>query len=136
MFYEAAEIDNILMCGLCKHKLDVPRMLPCGTIVCQSCIDKTTKSINPKDNSFKCLACQATHKNAEFPVSKSFQKLLEKTPAEVYRCDIVEQLKSNLNDIDAQKSELEYSLLNGVDKVSSFIYTISNCELVSLIKNP
>ena len=74
MFYEEAKIDEILKCGQCKRKLDEPRIIPCGKAVCNACFETILKSTNEKDNTFDCILCKATHKNAEFPVSESLKK--------------------------------------------------------------
>jgi len=61
--------------------------------------------------------CQEIHKNAVFPVSLPLKSLMKFTPAEVYRSDLVEDFKLNLNKIQQKKSDLETCLETGVDKV-------------------
>ena len=117
MFFEEAEIDEILKCEKCTQKFDEPRNLPCGKIVCNSCLDTALMSIDEKNNSFMCPLCQADHKNGEFPVSELIKKLLGKSSAEVYRGDLVEKFKSNLKEIEAQKIKIEYILKNSVDMI-------------------
>jgi len=61
--------------------------------------------------------CQKAHKNAEFPVSKYLNELMKTSPSEVFRGDLVERFKTNLNEIESRKTELEAILLNGADRV-------------------
>ena len=117
MFFEEAEIDDILKCEICKNKFDEPHILPCGSSVCNLCLDTMLRSIGQNDNSFKCTLCQATHKNGKFPENKLIKKLLGKSSAEFYRGNIVEKFKANLKEIETQKIDLEYGLKNSVDKV-------------------
>ena len=96
MFFQEAEIDDILKCEKCKNKFDEPRSLPCGSLVCNACLDTLLRLIGQNDSSFKCTLCQATHKNGEFPENKSIKKLLGKSAIQVYRSDLVEKFQSNL----------------------------------------
>jgi hypothetical protein len=118
MFFEAMEIDDLLKCGQCNHEFDEPRNLPCGNTVCTGCLNKITKTINERDNSFKCSVCQGIHNQVEFPINILVQKILQKSPAEVYRSSIVE--KANLKYIETKTKELKYDLLNGADKVKGY----------------
>jgi len=61
--------------------------------------------------------CQGAHKNAEFPVSELVKRLMETMPTEVFRSDLVEKFKANLNELESKKAELEGILLNGADRV-------------------
>jgi len=61
--------------------------------------------------------CQGTHENSEFPVNKSLKNLMKTSPSEIFRSDLVEQFKTNLNKIETRKVELEKILLNGADRV-------------------
>ncbi len=117
MFYEQNKIDAFLRCGRCNEKFDEPRILPCGNTVCNFCIQTLVKTVDKKDNSFKCSMCQGTHENSEFPVNKSLKNLMKTSPSEIFRSDLVEQFKTNLNKIETRKVELEKILLNGADRV-------------------
>ncbi len=117
MFYEQAVIESFLKCASCSQKYDEPRMLPCGRTICSACLDTLVKLTDKTANSFKCSMCQGTHENREFPVNKSVKDLLKASPAEVFRCDLVEKFKANLSEIELKKAELERLLLNGADLV-------------------
>ena len=65
------------------------------------------KTADKKDNSFKCSLCQGAHKNAEFPVNELAKRLMETMPTEVFRSDLVEKFKANLNEIESKKAELD-----------------------------
>ena len=54
MFYEEAQIDEILKCKHCKLKFDEPRNLLCGKTVCNACLETMVMSVDNEDNSFKC----------------------------------------------------------------------------------
>ncbi len=117
MFYEQNKIDAFLRCGKCKEKFDQPRNLPCGNTVCSSCIKTLVKTTDNKSNRFKCSMCQGSHKNSEFPVSKYLNDLMKTQLSEVFRCDLVEKFKANLNEIESRKTDLEGILLNGAYRV-------------------
>jgi len=115
IFYEQAVIEAFLKCASCNQKNDEPRMLPCGRTVCSACLDTLVKLTDKKGNSFKCSMCQGTHDNREFPVNESLKDLLKASSAEVFRCDLVENFKANMSEIESKKVRLERILLNGSD---------------------
>ena len=61
--------------------------------------------------------CKGSHKNAEFPVNLIVKSLMETMPDEVFRSDLVEKFKANLNEIDRKKADLEKLPTNGADQV-------------------
>jgi len=117
MFYEQTKIDEFLLCSYCHEKFDEPRILPCGKSVCNNCLIIISKTIDKKDNSFKCSVCQESHRNAGFPVNEPLKQILKILPDEVYRCDLVEKFKANLNELNDKKMHLEKLLATAVDQV-------------------
>ena len=117
MFYEESKIEALLKCASCNEKFDEPRNLPCGNTVCSACLETIVKTTDKRDNSFKCSMCKGSHKNAEFPVNLIVKSLMETMPDEVFRSDLVEKFKANLNEIDRKKVDLEKHLTNGANQV-------------------
>lgn len=119
MFFEAAQINDILNCANCNEKLDEPRISPCGATICNNCAFTINKSVNSKSREYKCNLCDEYHNlpSNGLSINKSIAKLLEKKPSEVYRSHMVETLKNHLNEIFAQKGDMEYSLKNSVVKI-------------------
>ena len=58
MFYQADNIDSILICEVCDIKLVDPRLLPCGKSVCHRCVDILADSDKKR---IKCQNCGKTH---------------------------------------------------------------------------
>ena len=100
----------------CKMRYDEPRILPCGDSVCNSCIQIILNSINKSNDTYQCLLCKQSHVKSVslFQVNKPLKKILEESPSEVYRSEMVEELKLNLNDINSRKSKLENGLKNSI----------------------
>ena len=117
MFYEENQIDDILKCGHCQKRFDEPRILPCGDSVCNSCIQIILNSINKSNDTYQCLICKKSHVKSVFQVNKPLQKILDKSPSEVYRGETVEELKVNLNDINSRKLKLENGLKNSIEEL-------------------
>ena len=114
MFYEEDSIAEILKCQHCKQQLDEPRNLPCGNIICNSCVQNLMGSLNKKENSYKCLICHQIHiiQKDGLPINKIVQGFLKKTPTEFYRSELVENFKSNLKYIEKLTIEFENTLTN------------------------
>jgi len=117
MFYEQTKIDEFLLCSYCHEKFDEPRILPCGKSVCNNCLIIIFKTIDKKDNSFKCSVCQESHRNAEFQVNETLKQILKILPDEVYRGNLVVKFKANLNELNEKKMHLEKLLATAVDQV-------------------
>lgn len=106
MFYQKKQIDKKLNCPNCTVRFDVPRLLPCGKIICESCLI----SIRNKNDMYKirCPLCPETHEipKNDFPVCQLILELLEENPCEVYRGKSAEILKTELNQIQNNLNEL------------------------------
>ena len=105
MFIEIDKIYNLLKCRLCQNKLNVSRVLPCGNTICQTCVESSSTS-NPKR--FQCSLCSKKHTMPDegFPSNKIVQKLLSMQPFQVSRGKFFEELRKDLNELQAKISSL------------------------------
>jgi len=93
-------------------------------------ISKTLEKATHHD-SFKCPVCQGNHKifkDAEFPVNYHIQGLLRKFPVNVYRGDIIEKFKCNLEFIETGVRKMENDLKNSIDKVKEHFFEV-RCDI-------
>ena len=60
MFYSEDQISKYLLCQKCENRFDEPSVLPCGKMVCSTCVQDLTKRF--LDNQFKCI-CLNDHVN-------------------------------------------------------------------------
>jgi hypothetical protein len=109
MFIEVSKISTILKCRSCKNpfgQMAVPRVLPCGKSVCQKCIETWGCSSN-HIQSLSCL-CSKNHTipGEGLPINKIILKLLSIPPIQVSRGKSFEQLKNELNKLQAKISSL------------------------------
>ena len=95
MFYEQSSIKAFLQCASCTQTFDEPRILPCWNTVCSACLETLVKITDKNDNSFKCSMCQGRHNNADFPVNRSLKGLMNTSPAELFRSNLVEVQQNN-----------------------------------------
>jgi hypothetical protein len=111
MFYEEAQIADLLKCPKCNKRFDDARILPCGQTMCSDCIENLSNKLS---NTMKCSLCQGTHQitkeNNGFPVNKLIMQLLDLHPSEVYRSKLVEQLKIHLDSLNRKTTALSNDL--------------------------
>ena len=120
MFYEEAQINRILNCQRCKQKFDEPRVLPCGKTICSNCIYSIENKVMAKNSpDFDCSLCMEQHcvPESEFPINEVAYNLMSAQPNEVFRSELVFNLRSNLNQIQNYLSQLSSDLNNGIDKI-------------------
>jgi len=96
--------EESLMCDECNENFGESTKLPCGITICNYCKEDLVDS-ERQDNSLKCTICLGAHKYEE-----------------VFRRDLVEEFKENLNKIYMKKAELEGILLNGADTVKEHCF--------------
>jgi hypothetical protein len=82
MFYQADQIDSILICSVCDNKMVDPRILPCGKSVCHKCVDVIADTDKKR---IKCHNCGKIHEIPDdgFAKNLSLQELLEFEQKEV-----------------------------------------------------
>ena len=120
MFFEETYIKNLLKCNQCNEKFDdyeQPRSLPCGKIICSLCVDKIEKeAIKSK---FKCIICSNEHQIPKegFGINDLALHLLTSKAKEMWRGKRYEQLKINLQKIEALTRELKFDFNDGSDKI-------------------
>lgn len=127
MFYEESRINRILNCELCNRKYDEPRSLPCGNTICNICICAIEdKLLLTNKSCFKCVLCADHHcvPQSGFPINKPIKKLMSEKPNEIYRGRDAEIFKANLNDVQMQISELETTILKGIDKIKEHCHQL------------
>jgi hypothetical protein len=80
---------------------------------------ETTLSV--KDlNELKCIMCNDFHKrptNGSFPINEILLGLMNEKPKEVYRSEEVENLKLNLNKLEALSNTFQFNLNNSEFKI-------------------
>jgi Ran-binding protein 1 len=134
MFYQEAEIGDLLKCPKCKEKFTDPRFLTCGQTMCSNCIDEL---FDKQSNSIKCSLCNQIHQIPigmdGFVSNKLILQLLGVQPKEVYRSKLVEELKSRLESLDHKTKTLKYNLKHVPDKIKE--HTLSNRKQIDLSAN-
>jgi hypothetical protein len=118
MFYQEDKVNNALKCSKCRQRLDEPKMLPCGEIVCSTCVS----SIQVNNSMFRCLICDKMHMMPDdgLPVNKNLSTLISMQPSDVYRGMPAETLKELLLNMPKQILSLKFSINNGTDKIKEF----------------
>lgn len=127
MFYEESKISKVLNCELCNRKYDEPRLLPCGSTVCNICVCNIEDNLLISSSTcFKCIFCSEHHcvPQGGFPINKQIKKLMNEKPNEIYRGRDAEIFKANLNEVQIQISELEQNILKGIDKIKDHCHQL------------
>jgi hypothetical protein len=125
MFYQAANIDSILICEVCDNKLVDPRILPCGKSVCHRCVDILA------DSDKKRIKCQNCAKIREIPddgflKNLALQKLLEFEAKEVSHSNHIEEFKLLLNSLNTMRHSIEMTLVCGDSKIRDHCDKVRN----------
>ena len=113
MFYLKNEIECLLKCSACQLRFEeTVKVLPCGRSICMKCVDNLEVTSNGAPTEFKCPVCSRSH---EIPreglvTNESMMQLLAQRPKEVYRGPAVEELKKQLDELDAFNNELKCSV--------------------------
>jgi hypothetical protein len=109
MFYQADQIDSILICKICENKMVDPRILPCGMSVCHRCVDIIADTDKKK---IKCQNCAKTHQIPDegFPKNVTLLKLLEVEAKEVLQSNHIINLKKLLDTLNGTKQAIESTM--------------------------
>lgn len=120
MFYESETIDKKFLCPSCNLRFNVPKILPCGETICETCVEKcVSKSkslLGVNSNSYyntemisavnitsiECPLCNDVHeipKNG-FPTQKLLMELLNLEPKKVFRGVLFEKFDKTLNNLN------------------------------------
>lgn len=124
MFFEQLNIDEILNCEKCKHRLDEPRMLPCGKTICTEC----ASSLEINLNVFKCILCDENHFVSEnsLPINQLIYNLLMKQPVDVSRGAHGEKLKYLLRRLESDIIKIPNQLHNACDYIEEYYMDLEN----------
>jgi hypothetical protein len=130
-YYGCPSCTVILDCPVCKKKYQMPRILPCGYVVCTTCLLAVMKPIN--NFQFKCLLCTEVHDNPTqgFPICKQFQSLLQSNQKP--QSSSSDTLQKQLKDVKKKIKHLNDVVANGVDKVIAHCSKVRN-EVTSSTK--
>jgi hypothetical protein len=125
MFYQADQIDSILICIVCDEKMVDPCILPCGKSVCHRCVDILTDTDRKR---IKCQNCAKIHEIPDdgFPKNLSLQELLEFEAKEVFRSNHIEELKKILDTLNGTKQAIESTLECGDGKIRDHCDKVRN----------
>jgi hypothetical protein len=98
MFYEAVELENILICMICENKFLDPRILPCGRTFCNSCIEHMTDTNKKK---VKCNFCSKTHEipNEGFMPNLDMARIVQLKSNEIFRSRLDRELKTKSDNL-------------------------------------
>ena len=59
-----AEIQNLLVCGVCKKTIDEPKILPCSHSFCKACLENLTtqhnENVDIEEKKLACPTCSST----------------------------------------------------------------------------
>lgn len=117
MFYEESQISGYLNCPKCLKRYDEPKILPCGKIICNTCIN-TFSGVEK----FMCPFCNEAHQIPKkgLPICELRLNLLLTTPEEVYRGKNVEDLKQALKNLILKTQQLNQFLKNGTKHIQTY----------------
>jgi hypothetical protein len=118
MFYEAFEIDKLLICIVCNRKLEDPRILPCGKSFCHKCIEE--KLLEPNTNRINCQNCGNAHEKPlnqiGFPQNLEVAKIVRLKSNEVFRGKLVKDFKTKSSLVKERADKLHSSLIGETGK--------------------
>ena len=125
MFSYEKELKDLISCPHCENILSDPRIVQCGSTLCNCCIEKL---INQEANEFRCPACRGLHEIPEkgFVKNETCSKLIEKTKTETSRKQTADDLKAKLNELKQKTDKLNAYLERGPDKVKEY------CDLIRI----
>lgn len=124
MFYQESQLNEVLACEKCHERLDEPRNLPCGSILCSYC----SKSFKIANNKFKCIICKKNHliDDDGLPINKQLLSLLKKQPINVSRGKSFEKLDATLEQVDKCYQQLLQGVKNGSDLIIEYCSNLEN----------
>ena len=120
-------MSDILNCPNCKKIYDEPKMLPCGKVVCTDCLSIILYKVNRTSKEFKCLLCTEYHslpKSGKFPTCEPLMNLIRKKPNDIFRCEALENLRSNLKQIQHEVVLLKKDMNNGNEKIKKYCHEL------------
>ena len=115
MYFDTTKVSSVLICNNCEERLDIPKSLPCGEVICSTC----ASSIQINDNKFICLLCKNKHEMPidGLPNSKLLLKLLAIEPTKVSRGKLYDTLERLLDEIQKKRNIISLSINKSSDLV-------------------
>jgi hypothetical protein len=109
MFFQADAINNVLICKICDNKMVDPRILPCGSTLCQRCVDLIADTDKKR---IKCQNCAKIHEIPDegFCDNQIVKEMLKCEAKEVSRSNQIEEFKEFLDVLDKTKQSIESTL--------------------------
>ncbi len=130
MFYEERQIHNLLKCPSCKGNLEDARLLPCcEETICHSCLDSFILDKAKNTNRYKCIICKSVNdlpEHRHFPHNKFISKIASEHPKEVYRSELVENLKIYIRNFENNKQSMYKFVDDGLVLLKDHCSTIRN----------
>ena len=125
MFYEEAEISELVICPYCKNKYDDPRIIECGTSFCMPCIEFLTKG---DTNGFQCPVCKEFHQQPQngYLKNTTLAKLCEKKANKVSRSPLADALDAQLDELKQNMDKLAKENDLGSDKIKEYCDGLRN----------
>jgi hypothetical protein len=104
MFYQISDLEEHLKCPKCNEKFDLPRILPCGKSVCETCLKELTDA-----NKIKCPLCTRDHLVPDdgFIINEFILRTNELKAKKVYRCASYDEFDRILLTIERDIKEIE-----------------------------
>jgi hypothetical protein len=118
MFYDKEQVDNHLNCKNCNKRFDLPRLLTCGEVICETCLNNIKNVCNVTDE-IKCPFCCNVHnmpKNG-FPIQKVLMNLLKIEPLNNFRGVLVEELDDATKELSQRLNVLNMLNENSKNKI-------------------
>lgn len=106
MFYDKDNVDTHLKCENCKKRYDLPKVLTCGEVICEACLNNLKNVCDA--NQIKCPYCNDVHtipKNG-FPMQKVILSLLKIQPLKKFRGILIEELHDTTGELTQRLNKL------------------------------
>ncbi len=115
MYFDTNQVSNTLLCQICEGRIEIPKILPCGEIICSFC----ERSITADDRKFDCLICKNKHEMPKIglPICKPLLQILTMKPRKVSRGREYDSLQKLLNEIQKNRNSIEFGVENSADFV-------------------
>ena len=118
MYFETDKVSDALLCIKCEGKLDIPKILPCGEIICSLC----EASIQVNDQMFHCLYCNQKHEMPKngLSICKTLLKILSTKLTRVSRGKAFDSLLELLDEIQKKYSYFKHGIENRNDLINEY----------------
>ena len=131
MFYQAENINSVLICFVCENKLDDPRLLPCGKSVCNKCVDLLSDT---EKRIVKCQHCGKTHEIPQegFPIILALKDLLDIEAKDVSQSKQIDEFKSLLDSLKLKIKSVESIFKTGDAQIRDHCDKVRNSTQLAI----